>query len=79
MSGWPQASSNSLGFPKPARQHPETRLAGYKLNPVIQRLFPSNVATALLRPMAPPRRLRAGQWESFAFFCSAQIQDSENR
>ncbi len=44
--------SNSLGFPKPAGPRSETRLAGYKLNPVIHRLFPF---TMLLRPMAPPR------------------------
>jgi hypothetical protein len=47
---------NSLDFPRPAGPRPETRLAGYKPKGVIQRLFPSNVATMLLRPMAPPRR-----------------------
>ncbi len=59
--GYIIARSNSLGFPKPAGPRPETRLAGYKLNPVIQRLFPSNVATMLLRPTAPPRRGRAAR------------------
>jgi hypothetical protein len=51
-------ASNSLGrgFPKPAGPRPETLLAGYKLISVIHRLFPSNVAMMLLRPMAPPRR-----------------------
>ncbi len=47
--------SNSLEFPKPAGPCPETRLARYKQKGIIQRLFPSNVATMLLRPMAPPR------------------------
>jgi hypothetical protein len=41
--------SNSLEFPKPAGPYPETRLAGYKPKGVIQRLFPSNVATMLLK------------------------------
>jgi hypothetical protein len=52
---WP-VGSNSLDFPKPARPRPGTLPAGYKPIGVIQRLSPSNVATRLLRPMAPPLR-----------------------
>ncbi len=49
--------SNSLDFPRPAGPRPETQPAGYKPKGVIQRLFPSNLATMLLRPMS--RRLAA--------------------
>ena len=45
--------SNSLVFPRPAGPRPETRPAGYKPKGVIQRLFPSNVATMLLRIWNP--------------------------
>ncbi len=41
-----------MDFPKPVGPRPGTLLAGYKPKGVLLRLFPSNVATMLLRPMA---------------------------
>jgi hypothetical protein len=62
-------SSNSLNFSKPAWQRPGTLLTGYKLKGVIHRLSPSNVATMLLRPMAPPRSSGAA-WGQDSGNCS---------
>jgi hypothetical protein len=64
--------SNSLDFPKPAGQRPETLLAGYKRKRAINHTFPFQCSHDAASPdgAASPRRrrLRAGQWELFIFF-----------
>ncbi len=71
-------SSYSLGVPKPAGSRPETRLVGYKLNPVINTTFPSSVCFARWRGpgAAPPDsepEAGAGQWELFVFYSLARL------